>query len=191
MIFDQQPWGRHHVPGNRSAFRRLLAPLLTLLSVNQRLRGAIDARIAEEQARQKASQEGTPRSNLGRNPSTRTTRQRSSSTLPTRSPDPTEFEFPIADDDGPSRSATPRQEAASAQEPPPSEEVESEKQTADDSVDKESTPGAEPKPSPTPELPADVRAKLRRLDKIDSKYHGMVDSNYALFDHVLTLAASC
>ncbi|CRG88635.1 Golgin IMH1 [Talaromyces islandicus] len=152
----------------------------------QRLRGAIDARIAEEQARQKAAQDGTSRSNLGRRPSARTTRPRSSSTLPTRSPDPTEFEFPIVDDEGPSRSATPRQEAPSTQDPPPSEETESEKQPAD-SADKETAPEGEPKPAPTPELPADVRAKLRRLDKIDSKYHDLLKAYKIAHSRVLLI----
>lgn len=158
----------------------------------QRLRGAIDARIAEEQARQKAAQEGTSRSGVARRPSARTTRQRSNSTLPTKSPDPTEFEFPLGDDDASGRSATPRQETEAPSTQESSEETGSEKQPAD-SADKKSTPDAEPepKPAPTPELPADVRAKLRRLDKIDSKYHGIVHSDNLLLDHVLTLAASC
>lgn len=47
------------------------------------------------------------------------------------------------------------------------ETTDKEKEPASSAVDAESS-----KPAST-ELPADVKAKLRRLDKLESRYHGM------------------
>jgi hypothetical protein len=154
--------------------------------MSQRLRDAIDSRIAEEQARQKSAQENIERSNsarrpLGRNQSpSRRSRPRRNTGTPVRGPDPKEFEaeFAIGDDES-SRSGTPQ-----ADTPEAASEV-----RASNEGEREMTEG---KPAETPEkktgedieaketpavLPPDVRAKLRRLDKLESRYHGMHLSN--------------
>jgi hypothetical protein len=180
----------HHVPGKPSQLLPSLPSLTTNIILFQRIRGAIDARIAEEQARQRSAQEASVgRTNPARRPSTRTPRQRSNSTLPqTRGPDPTEFEFSIGDDDtlsGSSRSVTPRLETASSTTSATTAAT-SQHEAADggddekaqsaaaesNAADSTAPDSAESKPAPTPELPIEVRAKLRRLDKIESKYYG-------------------
>jgi hypothetical protein len=198
----------------------------------QRLRGAIDARIAEEQARQKAAQEALSRSsstrrNVTGTPTRTGSRARresshnnststsvSATTTPPRGPDPTEFEpeFVIDDDDdGVSSSgvSTPRVEKArsNAGETTTSSDVDqrsdggpgdtiangqSTSVTGGDSTSsqmgtesvgdkKVSTATTAPKadteaktaPSTISELPADVRVRLRRLDKLELKYQGI------------------
>ncbi|KAL4977686.1 hypothetical protein BDW66DRAFT_158781 [Aspergillus desertorum] len=133
----------------------------------QRLREAIDLRIAEEQARQRSSQESLARSNSarrppGRNlsPSRRPSRSRRNTGTPVRGPDPTEFEqeFTFADDDTSSRSATPRPESTGTPENTPGESAGRAEGLADIASEK-STMGTETnQPS---ELPPEVKAKLR------------------------------
>ena len=55
----------------------------------------------------------------------------------------------------------------------PAEETEAKATT--EAPEKETTPAPETEtPSPPPvELPTEVRAKLRRLDKLESRFHGM------------------
>ena len=193
----------------------------------QRLLGAIDARVAEEQARQKAAQEGLSRSsstrrNVTGTPTRTSSRARressnnnsastsvSATTTPPRGPDPTEFEpeFVIDDDDGVSSSgvSTPRVEKvrSNAGETTTSSDVDqrsdggsgdtivngqSTSATSGDSTSsqigaesvgdkKVSTPKADIEaktaPSTTSELSADVRVRLRRLDKLELKYQGI------------------
>ncbi|KAJ5715580.1 uncharacterized protein N7483_012761 [Penicillium malachiteum] len=158
-----------------------------------RLRDAIDSRIAEEQARQKSAQDNISRSNSARRPPSnlspgQRSRPRRNTGTPVRGPDPKEFEaeFAIGEDDASSRSGTPRLET-----PEPSSEVASsagdqteEKETAPSTTEasetttekeKESAASGETDPgkSTSAELPAEVKAKLRRLDKLESRYHGM------------------
>jgi hypothetical protein len=158
----------------------------------QRIKGAIDRTIAEEQARMKA---------LSDQPSTSASARRSGSSgkneSPARrsrvkkvvqessrdssdgllNPDPAVFEaaFVLDDSEDPSRTATPRL--------PDQDEVKengegnaSKVSGAEDSV----LPAAETtdegvsqakKPDP-PELPPEVRAKLRKLEKLESTYPG-------------------
>lgn len=151
--------------------------LTTACHHHQRLRDAIDARIAEEQARQKAAQDSISRSNSSRRQAARPARQRRESGPPARSPDPTEFEaeFAIGDDDSSSRSATPRQDGSTTQESGAQGNNADTKQSGE-SAGKEAAPDAEPRPAPSSELPADVRSRLRRLDKLESKYQGMDSS---------------
>lgn len=155
--------------------------LVFSLTPSQRLRDAIDSRIAEEQARQKSAQDNIERSNSARRPPgrnqspSRRARPRRNTGTPVRGPDPKEFEaeFTIGDDES-IRSGTPR-----ADTPEPASEVsapnEGESQMAEgkpaETPEKE-TGETETKEAPAV-LPPDVRAKLRRLDKLESRYHGM------------------
>ena len=152
----------------------------------QRLKGAIDSRIAEEQARQRGSQESLSRSNSR-------TQRSSSRTVPlnrrtirseeresengkplTKGPDPLEFEpeFIIDGDSTPSRSNTPRpsqglgSDAAANGAPaeaPPEHNI---KVSQEEDGEKDA-------PASSAELPTDVRVKLRKLEKLESKYHGL------------------
>lgn len=153
----------------------------------KRIRGAIDARIAEEQARQKASQQSSPsrsnsapRRSSSRNlsPSKRTARSKdgdgSKSAPAGKGPDPSEFdpEFVIGDEeDAPSRASTPR----------PKEKAQSADATTEngESVDgrKEGDQPGEgsDKPEKTPEIPPEVQTRLRKLDKLEPKYSGKGD----------------
>ncbi|KAL4778361.1 hypothetical protein BJX76DRAFT_145805 [Aspergillus varians] len=153
-----------------------------MVNIEQRLRDAIDSRIAEEQARQRSSQESLARSNSARHPpgrnispSRRTTRPRRNTGTPVRGPDPTEFEpeFAIGDDDLSSRSATPRPESTGATENTPGESSGQAEGAGDTTINgKESSPGTEAK-QPASELSPDVKAKLRRLVKMEARYQGM------------------
>ncbi|KAF5016702.1 hypothetical protein F66182_11531, partial [Fusarium sp. NRRL 66182] len=164
----------------------------------QRIRGAIDARIAEEQARQREATGTAARP--ARRPSTRTaatTRQRSNSNIPqTRGPDPKEFEFSIGDDDstgtpasGLSRAGTPRLEtgntvsgstAVDSAQNEGSEQTEGgeKRDVAEEAKDHTEKP---------PELPIEVRSKLRRLDKIESRYHELHKAYKAAHARVLLI----
>ncbi|KAH6860298.1 hypothetical protein B0T12DRAFT_132624 [Alternaria alternata] len=149
----------------------------------QRLRGAIDARIAEEQARQKATTPTTParsssttRRSNSRNlsPSKRTARSKdadSSKTAPAgKGPDPSEFdpEFVIGEEeDQPSRAGTPR----------PKEKAQPAEASAENGEGKkEETEGptaeVQEKPEQPPEIPPEAKLRLRRLDKLEPKYTG-------------------
>ncbi|KAH8590690.1 hypothetical protein B0O99DRAFT_691251 [Bisporella sp. PMI_857] len=152
----------------------------------QRLKGAIDNRIAEEQARQKAA--GSP---VSRTPSTSTkpgSRTASPATRPrkpkskdydasTKGPDPSEFESAFVIDDEsaePSRSGTPANATMA------------EKSATDgtSSVYDASTAGEKQAPSPATEpvekasieLPTEVRQKLKRLEMMETKYKELLRS---------------
>lgn len=91
-----------------------------------------------------------------------------------RGPDPTEFEpeFAIGDDDSSSRSGTPRPESSGAPENTQGENAEQSEGPGENAMnEKEGAPEAESAPT-TPELPPDVKAKLRRLAKMESRYQG-------------------
>ena len=170
---------QHHVPGNRfpSTLHHRHA------DKTQRIRGAIDARIAEEQARQKAtSPSGTPRSSSttrrsnSRNlsPSKRTARSKdgdSSKAAPAgKGPDPSEFDPEFVggeEDDPPSRAGTPRPKEKA-------QPAEVNAENGDGKKEEEEGPTAEVevKPEQPPELPREIQLRLRRLDKLDPKYTG-------------------
>ena len=87
-----------------------------------------------------------------------------------RAPDPAEFEpeFVIGDDELPSRSVTPRPAE-------PKRHTSSSESTPDSNADATNGIAQEnsaTKDSAAVELPTDVRVKLRKLDKLESKYHG-------------------
>lgn len=160
----------------------------------QRLKGAIDSRIAEEQARQRqaALSAQSTRNNPRRRPPGQNegsqrlpSRQRdqTGSSLE-RGPDPSEFEpeFAIGDDESavPSRAATPRPEAKDKETEAGKEHIalatgedgQETRTSSEGTADKkqseangEGTPAAPPQ-----ELPPEVRVKLRKLDRIEAKY---------------------
>jgi hypothetical protein len=151
----------------------------------KRLKGAIDARIAEETARQKSAQQSqtpprsnsSPRRSSSRNlsPSKRTSRPKdgeSSKAAPTgKGPDPSEFdpEFVIGDEDEqPSRIGTPRpKDKAEATETAGGAAAEGTGKAQNGEV----APTEEKDTSP-PELPLEVQTRLRKLDKLEPKYTG-------------------
>ncbi|KAH7077494.1 hypothetical protein BKA63DRAFT_564080 [Paraphoma chrysanthemicola] len=146
----------------------------------QRIRGAIDARIAEEQAKQRTTpstpsrSNSTPRRSSSRNlsPSKRTAKSKDGDTskaAPTgKGPDPSEFdpEFVIGDEtEAPSRSVTPR----------PKEKAQPEEgatENGGDKKDDEKDTKAEEKQEQVPEIPPEIQLRLRKLDKLEPKYTG-------------------
>lgn len=152
----------------------------------QRIKGALDARIQEEQAKQRASSQAsrsrsgsTPKRSNSRNlsPSKRTSKGKEADSpgkaAPTgKGPDPSEFdpEFVVGEDDEqPSRSVTPR----------PTETAEgAETTTVSDDKGKEEegeegkAEAAEEKELPKPEIPPEIKTRLRKLDKLEPKYSG-------------------
>lgn len=150
--------------------------------VRKRIRGAIDARIAEEQAKQQRTTPSTParsastqRRSSSRNlsPSQRSARSKdgdSSKAAPTgKGPDPSEFDpdFVIGDDDSeqPSRVGTPR-----PKEKTPTKETTTENGTGNKEDEKPTE--ADEKPDKAPEIPPEVQTRLRKLDKLEPKYSG-------------------
>jgi hypothetical protein len=145
----------------------------------------VDQRIQEEQQRQKLT--GSPvtrsastarRSTSSRNesPSAKagTARNRSSDVSGEgRGPDPSEFESAfVIDDEEPSRVGTPSQTEKSVENG-----AENEKTTTEDGVTSNSDvagekPTEEVKAPVAPELPQEVRTKLRKLEKLESRYQG-------------------
>lgn len=93
-----------------------------------------------------------------------------------KGPDPAEFEpeFVIADSEPPSRAGTPR--------PALNRSESSTKETARDNEEARTGDGQPEKPpyddaSATPqELPTDIRVKLRKLEKLESRYHELLRS---------------
>lgn len=145
----------------------------------QRLRGAIDQRIADEQARQRATQQTPPArsSSLQRrshsrtlSSATRTASPRdgdgdgSGSTPAPKGPDPSEFdpEFVIGDEhDMPSRTVTPRPH----EKAPPAEAP-----TRNGEEPPSAAAGTEVE-GPL-EIPPHIQTRLRKLDKLEPKYTG-------------------
>ncbi|RVX67603.1 hypothetical protein B0A52_08132 [Exophiala mesophila] len=167
----------------------------------QRLKGAIDSRIAEEQARQRQAQSTTQPG--ARNPARRRTPSQNANSdrrpsrqrqpLPSTSgplekgPDPSEFEpeFTVGDDDSavPSRVATPKPESSDTKandigvekggqgNPKAQNEAVQDPPGVASQGDKSSEQSTVHAPSPrSPELPTEVRVKLRKLERMESKY---------------------
>ena len=151
-----------------------------------RLKGAIDTRIAEEQARQRqaAISASSQRPQQRRRPQAHdgsgsrvASRQREPGNASTeKGPDPSEFEpeFAVGDDESavPSRISTPLPEAQN-------EEVEQNQIAAqqeeftkrEDADGKPQETNGSPVPSArSPELPTEVRVRLKKLDRLESKY---------------------
>ncbi|MCJ1281390.1 hypothetical protein MMC26_000709 [Xylographa opegraphella] len=159
----------------------------------QRLKGAIDSRIAEEQARQRNAQQLPARSNsVARRPSSRSrtsspavrsarARPGDSKTgdIPEKGPDPKEFEpeFVIEDEDVISRAGTPR----------PVHVKDGESQSGEAVAEKSAAPDGERQPEEDRgsekvsqvaalELPSEVRVKLRKLERLESRYQELLRS---------------
>ncbi|KAL8994731.1 MAG: hypothetical protein Q9169_005370 [Polycauliona sp. 2 TL-2023] len=165
----------------------------------QRLKGAIDSRIAEEQARQRSALTSPPPSNASRKPSSRAespaTRisrhngpNRHNGEASGKGPDPADFEpeFVLDESDVLSRSSTPKPALARSDSPTKDplpisgEEAQngegaSRKATQDDQT---ATPQ---------ELPTDVRVKLRKLEKLESRYHELLRSYRVAHSRVQTI----
>ena len=153
----------------------------------QRIKGAIDQTIAQEQARQRLSQSSPSRSdsrsqrsnsrNLSpgsRRSTRRGTRGQEDGSSPAPSgkgPDPSTFEadFVIGEDE-PSRSGTPR---PVTEEEGSKEKLQREMNLYGKSDSQDGSPHTEP---PRIELPTDVRVRLRKLDKLESRYHELLRS---------------
>lgn len=147
----------------------------------QRLKGAIDSRIAEEQARQKAlasaplsrslSSSSRPESRRDYSPKQKSEKHQENGTE-LQASDPSEFEKAFAIDDKEEKSIKEAQsEAALDQSPimseinitPAVEECEASNSTM-------STPPAPPR------LPQEVRVKLRKLERLETKYQELLRS---------------
>ncbi|MCJ1384148.1 hypothetical protein MMC17_007264 [Xylographa soralifera] len=158
----------------------------------QRLKGAIDSRIAEEQARQRNAQQLLARSNSGTkrpssrsrtsSPAVRSARARpgesKSGDIPEKGPDPREFEpeFVIEDEDVISRAGTPKPvhvkngeaQSGEAAGKPAAADVE---RQPEENRDSEKAPQ-----EATLEVPTDVRVKLRKLERLESRYQDLLRS---------------
>lgn len=171
----------------------------------QRIKGAIDRTIAEEQARQIAADAAaSPRasSSVSRSASSASTARKPRPKKPSQdvgkdadngaaNTDPAVFEAAfVIDDEEPSRSGTPQPSTASEKSPVDGES----KNVAEDGEkgdtgsgnttkdpekngDNEGRNSEGDKPVPPPkttaaDLPPDIRAKLRKLDKLEKTYPG-------------------
>ncbi|KAL6718309.1 Golgin imh1 [Lecanora helva] len=159
--------------------------------------GAIDSRIAEEQARARVFQASPSRSNsnTGRStsrnisPSKKSSRQargRQDGDLQTKGPDPSEFEpeFVIEDEEH-SRSRTPKPNPERDGDPPKDQKNE----IARDEGNHESgeSVASVEESKELSELPTDVQVKLRKLEKLESRYHELLRSYRIAHARVLTI----
>ncbi|KAK8433715.1 leucine zipper protein 1 [Phyllosticta citricarpa] len=162
-----------------------------MLTVTQRLKGAIDSRIAEEQARQRQVAEQSRSQTPGRSNSVRRSNSRALSPgrRPARprtpdlgdkpnakGPDPAEFdpEFVVGEDEM-SRSTTPKpaddkDETAQAAAPTENGNVSKGEQESSDS--KQYVGGS----AASAELPMETRMRLRKLEKLEPKYSELLRS---------------
>ncbi|KAI4259784.1 MAG: hypothetical protein LQ352_000590 [Teloschistes flavicans] len=167
----------------------------------QRLKGAIDSRIAEEQARQRSTFTSPPPGIDPRRPTSRPESpaqrawrpyapSRQSGETSGRGPDPSEFEpeSVIDDLDVPSESTTPRSvppRPDSATE----DVVRALSKQARDSEDGQTKAQPDAKPVVSQELPTDVRVKLRKLEKLEIRYHELLRSYRLAHARVQTIEA--
>lgn len=107
-------------------------------------------------------------------------RGRKDGETPRKGPDPSEFEpeFGVDEEDPPTRSGTPRPAKTKEESTLTGSGKEPVVDTNGPGEDEKASTGADP-PSSSSELPTDVRVKLRKLDKLESKYYGMLSSNSA------------
>jgi len=165
--------------------------LLPISNNSQRIKGAIDSRIAEEQAKAKAAAALPARtastarrsaSLRNESPSKRSRARPKDVDDSARGPDPSVFEraFVIEDDsEEPSRSGTP------AIPETKSEVIEEKGATAETTGADEGEVVNEkaeilPNPATKTELPPDLRSKLRKLDKLEARYQGIQSPNKSM-----------
>ncbi len=161
----------------------------------QRIRGAIDRTIAEEQARQNGSGDGgslsrsgstgSRQAGAGRKPREKNSGADATDTPP--NPDPAVFEaaFVLDDSDDPSRSGTPKPPVPEKDASGPGEAAttndadkqDEEKVNKDASAGKPKTkPAGGPageKPSAQQGLSPEIKQRLRKLEKLEATYPGM------------------
>ena len=158
----------------------------------QRIRGAIDRTIAEEQARQNGSGDGGSLSRSGSTGSRpagagRKPRDKPDATDASPNPDPAVFEeaFVIDDSDEPSRTGTPKppvpekdapsqnEAAATNDGDGPDAQHAGKDGSADNANEKSagSTVG-EKSSSQSQAVPPEIRQKLRKLEKLEATYPG-------------------
>lgn len=162
----------------------------------QRIRGAIDSTIAQEQARQRQAQASPSRStsNARRtdsrpvSPTKRTSRQgirgRQDEDPPAKGPDPADFEPDFAiDDEGTRKDGALK----------PQLDQNGSTHTTQDTIPRQSSqettelPTSAGEISASSRLPADVRDKLRKLEKYESRYHELLRSYRIAHARVLTI----
>lgn len=159
----------------------------------QRLKGSLDRVIAEEQARQKAANDQVDPAR--RSPSiTRSNSGASNARKPrpkkqpqdaykhddgAANPDPAVFEAAfVIDDDEPSRATTPRPatDEKAPQNGESGSDVGNTKEYENNGDDDGKSEGDRPVPPPksvaTPEFPPELRARLRKLEKLEATYPG-------------------
>ncbi|KAL9586341.1 MAG: hypothetical protein Q9212_000959 [Teloschistes hypoglaucus] len=154
----------------------------------QRLKGAIDSRIAEEQARQRSNLTSPPPGSDPRRPISRPqspaqrVRRPNAPSRPNgetsgRGPDPSEFEpeSVIDDLDVPGESTVPRP-APPRTDSATEDVVRPLSDGARDNEDGQMKAQPDAAPVVSQELPNDVRMKLRKLDKLESRYHELLRS---------------
>ncbi|KAK0105260.1 hypothetical protein ONS95_004352 [Cadophora gregata] len=153
----------------------------------QRLKGAIDSRIAEEQARAKAAPPVARSASTARRSNSRTDSPASKPRRPrpkdnegstARGPDPSEFEnaFVIEDEsEGPSRVGTPA--IGDEKSPQSADTMTPATSVSGEGGEKAGEASADAPAVPVPvELPPDVRTKLRKLEKMESRYADLLRS---------------
>ncbi|OAX82053.1 hypothetical protein ACJ72_03595 [Emergomyces africanus] len=166
----------------------------------QRIKGAIDSRIAEEQARQKAAHEpgslSRSNSNIRRTRAradSRSARPRRDSSFLAKGPDPAEFdaEFVIGDDDSSTRTNTPVQVRETGGSENPVNPADPERDDREKTHEKEGhsawaqNNGADE--SVHVELPTEVRVRLRRLDKLEGRYQELLKAYRIAHARVLSI----
>ncbi len=160
----------------------LISLAILLLTIIQRLRGAIDSTIAQEQARQRQAQASPSRSSSNArkadsraiSPAKRVSRQgtrgRQDGEPSAKGPDPADFESEFAiDDEDLRRSGAPKPQ--SSQNDSTRMIQEAAPRTSSQETNETSTSAGES--SASSELPTGVRDKLKKLEKYESRYHGM------------------
>lgn len=162
--------------------KRLSHSIYSLLTNTQRIRGAIDSTIAQEQARQRQAQASPSRSNSNvrradsraNSPAKRVSRQgtrgRQDGDPPAKGPDPADFESEFTiDDEDVTRSGVPKPQSNQNDSSKAIQET-APRQSSQDTND---TPTSATGSTASSDLPTDVRNKLRKLERYESRYHGM------------------
>ena len=148
----------------------------------QRIKASIDSALEQEQAKARALHQSPARSAAGAkkvtsraiSPTRRLNRQSSKSRQDnaSKAPDPADFEAEfVIDDEELSRSGTPKP-AADGNRRDGVEDAAASRPAVVENEQENSTKEAEPALQGD-ELPTDVRVKLRKLDKLEGKYHGI------------------
>ncbi|KAL9604355.1 MAG: hypothetical protein Q9219_000543 [cf. Caloplaca sp. 3 TL-2023] len=165
----------------------------------QRLKGAIDSRIAEEQARQRSALTSPPPPHAARKPSSRAespakralrpgTPSRYNGEGSGKGPDPADFEPECVIDDSnpPSRSGTPKPGPARSESSTKDAVQEAPEEAGHGEEQAEKVADSSQAAAPA-ELPTDVRVKLRKLEKLESRYHELLRSYKVAHARVQTI----